>query len=76
MTADAIKLYIGSIRGELSHVERLLDGGDETVRRNLIASIHNMDMRDHFNHVINLCVAIAAAEAGTVFPAPKSLTTR
>lgn len=70
MTADVIKLYFASVRAEFAHVERILDGGDETVRRNLIASINNMGMRSHFEHVINLCAAIAAAEAGNIVPAP------
>ena len=63
MTADTIKLYFRSMSAEFAHVERILDGGDETARRNLIASINNMGMRDHFLHVINLCVAISGAEA-------------
>jgi hypothetical protein len=76
MTADAIRLYFSSMRSELAHVERILDGGDETVRRNLIASIHNMGMRDRFNNVIDICTAIAAAEAGNVVPAPKELRSK
>ena len=52
------------MRAECAHVERILDGGDETARRALIASINNMGMRGHFNNVINLCAAISGAEAG------------
>ncbi len=72
MTADTIKLYFASMRAEFAHVERILDGGDETARRTLIASINNMGMRGHFLHVINLCIAIAGAEAGTVVSEPKT----
>ncbi len=51
------------MRAEFAHVERILDSDDETARRILVESINNMGMRDRFNNVIELCRAIATAEA-------------
>ena len=70
MTADAIKLYFSAMRAEFAAVEKILDGGDETLRSALIASINNMGMRDRFNRVIDLCGAIAGAENGRVVSTP------